>query len=140
MAAGTIITVLSNVPWGQVIDAAPKVAEGATKLWGAVTRRKKNDADLAPQAGAGAGATGGDVADDSLQRLRADVQVLQASVGELREELLSATGLIKQLADQNTVLVQRVELHRRRMALVSYLTASAVTMLVLALVYLLTTR
>ena len=117
MAAGTIITVLSNVPWGQVIDAAPKVAEGATKLWGAVTRRKKNDAEVAPQAGAGA--TGGDVADDSLQRLRADVQVLQASVGELREELLSATGLIKQLADQNTVLVQRVELHRRRLALVS---------------------
>lgn len=138
MAAGTIITVLSNVPWGQVIDAAPKVAEGATKLWGAVTRRKKNDADLAPQASAGA--TGGDVPDDSLQRLRADVQVLQASVGDLREELLSATGLIKQLADQNTVLVQRVELHRRRLALVSYLTAGAVTMLVLAVVYVLTTR
>ncbi|CAM8626411.1 hypothetical protein MCEZEM1_03064 [Comamonadaceae bacterium] len=138
MAAGTIITVLSNVPWGQVIDAAPKVAEGATKLWGAVTRRKENDADLAPQAGAGA--TGGDVPDDSLQRLRTDVQVLQASVGDLREELLSATGLIKQLADQNTVLVQRVELHRRRLALVSYLTAGAVTMLVLAVVYVLTTR
>jgi hypothetical protein len=138
MAAGTIITVLSNVPWGQVIDAAPKVAEGATKLWGAVTRRKKSDAEVAPQAGAGA--TGGDVPDDSLQRLRADVQVLQASVGELREELLSATGLIKQLADQNTVLVQRVELHRRRLALVTYLTAGAVTMLVSAVVYLLTTR
>jgi hypothetical protein len=138
MAAGTIITVLSNVPWGQVIDAAPKVAEGATKLWGAVTRRKKSDAEVAPQAGVGA--TGGDVPDDSLQRLRADAQVLQASVGELREELLSATGLIKQLADQNTVLVQRVELHRRRLALVSYLTAGAVTMLVLAVVYLLTTR
>jgi len=138
MAAGTIITVLSNVPWGQVIDAAPKVAEGATKLWGAVTRRKKNDAEVAPQAGAGA--TGVDVADDSLQRLRADAQVLQASVGELREELLSATGLIKQLADQNTILVQRVELQRRRLALVSYLTVGAVTMLVLAVVYLLTTR
>jgi len=138
MAAGTIITVLSNVPWGQVIDAAPKVAEGATKLWSAVTRRKKNDAEVAPQASDGA--TGGDVADDSFQRLRADVQVLQASVGDLREELLSATGLIKQLADQNTVLVQRVELHRRRLALVSYLTAGAVAMLVLAVVYLLTTR
>lgn len=138
MAAGTIITVLSNVPWGQVIDAAPKVAEGATKLWDAVTRRKKNDAELEPQAGASA--TGGDLPDDSFQRLRADVQVLQASVGELREELLSATGLIKELADQNTVLVQRVELHRRRLALVSYLTAGAVTMLVWAVVYLLTTR
>lgn len=137
MAAGTIITVLSNVPWGQVIDAAPKVAEGATKLWGAVTRRKKNDADLAPHAGAGA--TGGDVPDDSLQRLRADVQVLQASVGELREELLSATGLIKQLADQNTVLVQRVELHRRRLAQVAYTAAGVSAMLLSAIVYLLIT-
>lgn len=137
MAAGTIITVLSNVPWGQVIDAAPKVAEGATKLWGAVTRRRKNDADLAPQAGAGA--TGGDVADDSLQRLRADVRVLQASVGDLREELLSATGLIKQLADQNTVLVQRVELHRRRLAQVAYTAAGVSAMLLSAIVYLLIT-
>ncbi len=138
MAAGTIITVLSNVPWGQVIDAAPKVAEGATKLWGAVTRRKKNDAEAAPQAGTGP--TGVDVPDDSHQRLRADVQVLQASVGELREELLAATGLIKQLADQNTVLVQRVELHRRKLARWSYFAAAVSAVLLPAVVYLLITR
>lgn len=138
MAAGTIITVLSNVPWGQVIDAAPKVAEGATKLWGAVTRRKKNDTDLAPRAGSASSAPG--QPEDSIHHLRADVHALHTSVSELRDELLSATGLIKQLADQNTVLVQRVELHRRRLALVSYLTAGAVTMLVLAVVYVLTTH
>ena len=138
MAAGTIITVLANVPWGQVIDAAPKVAEGATKLWGAVTRRKKSDADLAPDAGATPPAPG--QPEDELHRLRADVRALHISVSELRDELLAATGLIKQLADQNTLLVQRVELHRRRLALVSYTAAGVGGVLLAAVVYVLVNR
>ena len=39
MAVGTLITVLSNIPWGQVVENAPKVAEGAVKLWNSVTHR-----------------------------------------------------------------------------------------------------
>ena len=134
MAAGTIITVLSNVPWGQVIDAAPKVAEGATKLWGAVTRRKKDEADLPPSTGSAP--TAAIPPEDALRQMHAEVQALRTSVGDLRDELLAATGLIKQLADQNTVLVQRVELHRRRLVVVSYLTAGVGLVLLMAVAYL----
>ena len=41
MSTGAIITVLANIPWGQVIDNAPKVADGAARLWGAVTGSRK---------------------------------------------------------------------------------------------------
>lgn len=131
MAAGTIITVLANVPWGQVIDAAPKVAEGASKLWGAVTRRKKDDTDLASEASAPPPAAM--PPQEALAHLHAEVQALRASVGDLRDELVAATGLIKQLADQNTILVQRVELQRRRLAQVTYITAAVGVMLLSAL-------
>lgn len=37
MAIGWL-TVLQNVPWSEVIGNAPKVAEGAKKLWGAMRK------------------------------------------------------------------------------------------------------
>jgi TolA-binding protein len=133
MAAGTIITVLSNVPWGQVIDAAPKVAEGASKLWGAVTGRKKAESDRMHAAtGADSGVPSGQ--GESVPQLRAEVRALQGSVEELREELLEATALIKQLAEQNKVLVQRVEFHRKRLAWVTFAGAMLGAALLLAVV------
>ncbi len=113
MAAGTIITVLSNVPWGQVLDAAPKVADGATKLWHAVVRRKKEDAP--DESTLSASGPPGTVAVDPLEDIRVQMVSLQSAVGNLKEEMQSATELIKLLAEQNTVLVQRVELNRRRL-------------------------
>jgi hypothetical protein len=38
MAIGWL-AVLQNVPWSEVINNAPKVADGAKKLWNAVTRK-----------------------------------------------------------------------------------------------------
>jgi hypothetical protein len=32
------LSVIKLVPWGEVISNAPKVAEGAKKLWSAVSR------------------------------------------------------------------------------------------------------
>ena len=37
MAAGWV-TVLQMVPWGEVIKNAPKVADGAVKLWNSVSK------------------------------------------------------------------------------------------------------
>ena len=72
---------------------------------------------------------------EALAHLHAEVKALRASVGDLRDELVAATGLIKQLADQNTILVQRVELQRRRLAQVTYITAAVGVMLLSALGY-----
>lgn len=114
MAAGTIITVLSNVPWGQVLDAAPKVADGATKLWKAVVRRKKEDSPDASHLAA-SGLPGTAVV-DPLADIRAQMTSIQSAVDNLKDEMQAATELIKLLAEQNTVLVQRVELNRLRLA------------------------
>lgn len=38
MAAGWL-TVLKMVPWGDVIENAPKVAQGAKKLWSSVGKK-----------------------------------------------------------------------------------------------------
>ena len=38
MALGWL-TVLKSVPWGEVISNAPKIAEGAKKLWRSVSRQ-----------------------------------------------------------------------------------------------------
>jgi hypothetical protein len=134
MGAGIIIKVLSNVPWGQVIDAAPKVADGATKLWTTVTRRKKDESGIPPDA-----ASAQAVLDDKLDPLqdsRADIEAISASVENLRDEMLAATALIKELADQNTVLVQRVELNRRRLLRIAYAGTVVGAILLAGLIYL----
>jgi hypothetical protein len=134
MAAGTIITVLSNVPWGQVIDAAPKVADGATKLWNAVIRRKKDEGGISSDVDITASTP--DEKSDPLDQIRVDIESVSSSLGNLRDEMLAATALIKQLADQNTLLIQRVELNRRRLVRLSYAAAIVSTILLTGIIYL----
>ncbi|MDA7419163.1 hypothetical protein PGB34_22550 [Xenophilus arseniciresistens] len=110
MSTGAILTVLSNIPWGQVIDNAPKVAEGATRLWNSVGLRKK----AAPAADADAVATA-QPALAPTEALQARVQGLEAEVRRLSEQMQASSELIKALADQNAMLVQRAELNRRRL-------------------------
>ena len=48
MAAGWV-TVLQMVPWGEVIKNAPKVADGAVKLWNSVSKKRvdgETDSDV----------------------------------------------------------------------------------------------
>jgi hypothetical protein len=102
MAIGWL-TVLKSVPWGEVISSAPKVAEGAKKLWKAVSNKPPSPG--MPPAGAHA-------------PLSPDPQAfakLQASVNDLHSQMLASSELIKALADQNTQLIKRIELNRVRM-------------------------
>lgn len=137
MAAGSILTVLSQVPWGQVIDAAPKVAEGASKLWKTVKRRGHDEApdsveDIIERSAADQDSGRA----EALLALGAQVQRLQKDLTDLREEMQSATGLIKELAEQNTALVQRIELNRRRLRQLAWGTAGLGLALASALAYL----
>jgi len=97
------ITVLQTVPWTEVIKAAPQVAEGAKKLWNTVTR-KPVPPPVAPLP-EGESETG------VLQRR---LESLEAAVSELNAQMLASSELIKALADQNTQLIERVEVQRRR--------------------------
>ena len=101
------LTVLQAVPWSDVIRNAPKVADGAKKLWSSVAGRPA-------QAPVGAGAMAQSRGDASPEALQARVDALEATVADLHGQLLSSAELIRQLADQNTQLVERVELNRVR--------------------------
>lgn len=130
MSTGAILTVLANIPWGQVVDNAPKVASGAAKLWTAVTGARKQAASANPEASAAPGAQ----APSDLAALTAQVDDLRATVAQLQEQMQASSELIKALADQNTQLVQRVELHRVRLVRVAMAAGVAVLLLAAALV------
>lgn len=96
------MTVLAAVPWTEVIKNAPKVAEGAKKLWSTVGSK--------PGQGAAT-----DVAARNASDPDARIAALEASVDELSKQMQASAELIKALAEQNAQLVQRIELNRRRM-------------------------
>lgn len=131
MAAGTLIAVLSNIPWGQVVENAPKVADGAVKLWNMVRNRKK------PGPGAEDPGPRAEEAQSEPERLQARVQGLEESVRSLQEQMQASTELIKALAEQNTQLIQRIELNRVR--LVRHAVASSLggLLLLVAVIHLL---
>ena len=105
MALGWM-TILQNVPWSEVITHAPKVVEGARKLWGSVRRR--------PDAVAPATAVPAGAAPDSPEALAARLAALEAQVAALHQQMADSSELIQSLAEQNTQLVARVEMHRLR--------------------------
>lgn len=96
------LSVLKMVPWSDVISNAPKVAEGARKLWTAVSRKQvaaespeeKVAPALSPEAQA--------------------IVLLQAQLSDLQQQMLASSELIKALADQNTQLIKRIEVSRIR--------------------------
>jgi protein-tyrosine-phosphatase len=119
MAIGWL-SVLQAVPWSDVIANAPKVAEGAKKLWSTVARKPVPSADdltqpteaeaMSPQA-------------QALAVLDARVAAMEAAATQMHEQLLASSELIKALAEQNAQLVQRIEANRVR---VTWLTWVAV--------------
>lgn len=124
MAAGTIITILSNIPWGQVVENAPKVADGAARLWNAVTRKKPGqspDTNTKP---------GADVAPS-------ETEVLMKRLEAMEEQMRASAELIKALAEQNTQLVRKIELNSVRLHRLATAAAIGAIALLGAIVYLL---
>ena len=106
------MTVLKLVPWTEVIKHAPGVADGAKRLWDSVGRKPGAVPD---------GARGPDAAQRALEAdaplaavLQARLDDADAAIATLHEQMQASSTLIKALADQNTELVARVELNRRR--------------------------
>ena len=110
MAVGTIVTVLANIPWGTVVENAPKIADSATKLWDTVARWAKSEPEQNTQIDASP-----EKPISETQLLSARLQTLEESVRNLNEQMQASSGVIKDLAEQNTLLVQRVELNRVRL-------------------------
>lgn len=128
MAAGTILTVLSNIPWGQVVDNAPKVAEGATRLWKAVTGKKVEDSTGASDDGLGERQSEADVLQEQLSEMQLHIQ-------RLEEQMSASATLIKSLAEQNTQLVAKVELNSIRLFRLATIFAIVSIALITTIVY-----
>lgn len=120
------LVVLQNVPWAEVVKNAPKVADGAKKLWNTVGR-KSPLAEPAPAPDAPAA----DTADDaqSIPGLLARIAALESATADLHQQMQASSELIKSLAEQNTQLVARIEANRARVA---WLTAATVVFALLA--------
>ena len=124
-------TVLAAVPWKQVIENAPQVADGAKKLWNAVA--KKPVTRDTPEPGTGVNLT----ADArSIAGMASRMAALEAETADLHGQMLASSELIKTLAEQNAQLVERIEANRVRVLWLSVVlvvvSALAIVSLVLA--------
>lgn len=107
MAAGWV-TVLQMVPWGEVIKNAPKVADGAVKLWNSVSEKRVD------------GETDSDVTDVMLAKDMAAIEKLEhrlhaaeQTITDLQGQVVQSAEVIKELASQNTQLVAQIESNRK---------------------------
>lgn len=107
------LTVLQAVPWSDVIRNAPKVAEGAGKLWDAVGRKVSTKPAATPSAGSTASSP-----------LDTRLATLEATVADLHAQMLASSQLIKDLAEQNTQLIRRAEINRVRTLWLAAVTAA----------------
>lgn len=112
MAIGWL-SVLKMVPWGEVIDNAPKVAQGAKKLWNSVGKKPAVDVSSTE------GSHPLEETATSLATLQARVIALQSATAELHHQMQESSALIQSLAEQNTQLIGRVEVQRRRLLLLT---------------------
>lgn len=127
MAIGWL-TVLSQVPWTEVINNAPKVADGAKKLWKSVAG-KASDVSApteASQVPASAEAL-------SPVAMEARIRELEVMVGELHAQMVASSELMKQLAEQDTQLVQRIEANRVRTLWLAVVSVAGLVAAVVAL-------
>lgn len=109
MAIGWL-ALLQSVPWTEVIRNAPKVADGAKRLWNAVAN--KTSRPEASYAGTKSTASPEYL---SVSALDARIVVLETALSDLHGQMLASSELIKELAEQNSQLIKRVEANRVRM-------------------------
>ena len=84
------MTALKLVPWGEVIEVAPQLVQGARKLL--KSARKGKSQDLAGN----------------------EPQPLATRIAQLEDMLQSSVGLLESLSEQNARLVEAVEALRQR--------------------------
>ncbi len=107
MLARTILKVASQIPWDKVIELAPTIAERAGTLWTTIKNKKK---PLSVDESSVYASYSTELSESDILKGRLDL--LAQRVESLEEQLQASSGLLKTLAEQNTSLVQRMELHR----------------------------
>lgn len=109
MAIGWL-TILQSVPWADMVTHAPKVASGARKLWDSVGK----NAPEVPRAVTLSPLSFPTEA-QSLGALQLRIGELEAALVATQGQMTTYSGLIKELAAQNTQLLAHLEVQRKRM-------------------------
>lgn len=130
MAAGWV-TVLQMVPWGEVIKNAPKVADGAVKLWNSVSKKRvdgETDSDL----------TDVMLATDmaAVEKLEHRLHSAEQTITDLQAQVVQSAGVIKELASQNTQLVAQIESNRKAVTVLGVVLALSILAVVVQAVVL----
>lgn len=126
------LAVLKIVPWTDVITNAPKVVDGARKLWSTVSRKPVVQAPPIENSGFSSSSTPGSDP-DAIAALHARIVALEAGMAELHSQMLASTELIQSLAEQNTQLVKHIENNRTRIKWLTWATLVFACIAVLAL-------
>jgi hypothetical protein len=97
------LTALKILPWGEMIEYAPKLVTGAQKLWQRMkTEKAETDAIIIEQAPP--------FTDETARELHELKQQLQ----DTQAQQLELSNLVSELAEQNQRLVGAVEVLRAR--------------------------
>lgn len=115
------LTVLKAVPWTEVINNAPKIADGAKKLWRTVAKSPPQPEPYTTASKATAYPGGA-----SLAELERRLDTTEATVSALHNQMLASVEIIKAITEQNTRLIERIESNRIRTLWLAVATAVAV--------------
>lgn len=97
------LTALKILPWGEMIEYAPKLVNGAQKLWQRVkTEQAETDAIIIDQAPA------------SLDQTARELQELKQQLQDMQAQQLELSNLVSELAAQNQRLVSAIGVLRTR--------------------------
>ncbi|OYU11938.1 MAG: hypothetical protein CFE38_09030 [Comamonadaceae bacterium PBBC1] len=106
MALGAIFTVLASIPWRDVIETAPKIAEGGSKLWNMVSRRKNINEES-------------EYKDSNIKKKMTEIEIVKLDIDSLKEniddlnlQMQVSADLIKDLTQNNLVLIEKIENNR----------------------------
>ncbi len=106
MALGAIFTVLASIPWRDVIETAPKIAEGGSKLWNMVSRRKNiNEESESKDSNIKKKMT-------EIEIVKLDIDSLKGNIDDLNLQMQVSADLIKDLTQNNLVLIEKIENNR----------------------------
>lgn len=97
------LTALKFLPWGEMIEYAPKLVNGAQKLWQRVkTEKAETDAIIIDQE------------PESLDQAARELQELKQQLQDMQAQQLELSNLVSELAAQNQHLVSAVNILRVR--------------------------
>ena len=107
------LTALKVIPWGEVIEHAPKVLKGARDLLNQQRQRRREAAEPAPAPDAAVIEAPGPTPPE-LRELQQQLATAREDLTRLQQTQDQITQTVAELAEQNTRLVAAVELLRTR--------------------------